>query len=105
MYERKDSTSEPNDITDETETSSIMRIKKEDPDKKPNYNASIKSEQPDTVLYLREINKYPDTSTLFVDFFFPTLFSLLSLFFSLFYSSCLVYTCHHPLRFHLLQSL
>ena len=61
MYERKDFTSEPNDITDETETSSIMRIKKEDPDKKPNYNTSIKSEQPDTVLYLREINKYPDT--------------------------------------------
>jgi hypothetical protein len=59
MYERKESDLPTNGDgdTDETETSSIMRIKKEDPDKKPNFNASIKSEQPDTVLYLREINK------------------------------------------------
>jgi hypothetical protein len=62
MYERKDSSSSGDDIPDESETSSIMRIKKEDPDKKPNFNASIKSEQPDTVLYLREINKYPPIS-------------------------------------------
>jgi hypothetical protein len=55
MYERKDIDSLP---LDETETSSIMRIKKEDGDKKPNANSTINTENPDTVLYLREINKY-----------------------------------------------
>ena len=57
MYERKDI-----DLTtEEAETSSIMRIKKEDIDKNPKANASISSEKPDTVLYLREINKSPLT--------------------------------------------
>jgi len=59
MYERKEPDGTADGDPSETETSSIMRIKKEDPDKKPNFNASIKSEQPDTVLYLREINKSP----------------------------------------------
>lgn len=40
---------------EETETSSIIRIKKEDQDKRTNTN--VNSEKPDTVLYLREINK------------------------------------------------
>ena len=48
---------------EETETSSIMRIKKEDGDKKSNPNSTFHTEQPDTVLYLREINKYsPSTN-------------------------------------------
>jgi hypothetical protein len=61
MYERKDI----DHLTpDETETSSIMRIKKEDLDKKPNSAANLSTEKPDTVLYLREINKYPPLSIL-----------------------------------------
>jgi hypothetical protein len=44
---------------DETETSSIIRIKKEDQDKRTNAHGNVNSERPDTVLYLREINKYP----------------------------------------------
>lgn len=54
MYERKDI---DHLCPDETETSSIMRIKKEDLDKKPNSTANINTENPDIVLYLREINK------------------------------------------------
>jgi len=51
MYERRDM-----DLAaEETETSSIIRIKKEDQDKRTNTN--VNSEKPDTVLYLREINK------------------------------------------------
>ena len=42
--------------SEENETSSIMRIRKEDGDKKGNANTA-NSEKPDTVLYLREINK------------------------------------------------
>ena len=45
--------------TDEGETSSIMRIKKEDVDKKNNSTSAFHDEKPDTVLYLREINKSP----------------------------------------------
>jgi hypothetical protein len=43
---------------DETETSSVMQIRKGDSDKKDSLSTSIHSEKPDTVLYLREINKY-----------------------------------------------
>ena len=46
-----------NILTDETETSSIMRIKKEDIDKKGNANLNG-NETADTILYLREINRY-----------------------------------------------
>ena len=42
---------------DEGETSSIMRIRKEEVDKKNNANSTFHTEKPDTVLYLREINK------------------------------------------------
>ena len=55
MYERKDI-----DLlsSDEGETSSIMRIRKESGDKKLSGSSTLNTEQPDTVLYLREINKY-----------------------------------------------
>jgi hypothetical protein len=53
-YDGKDIDSLPDE---ETETSSIMRIKKEDGDKKPNASSTFQTEQLDTVLYLREINK------------------------------------------------
>jgi hypothetical protein len=53
-YERRDL---ENGVTDEGETSSIMRIKKEDGDKKSNATSAFHTEKPDTVLYLREINK------------------------------------------------
>jgi Ras-related GTP-binding protein C/D len=52
-YERRD----VDGGTDEGETSSIMRIKKEDVDKKNNSTSAFHAEKPDTVLYLREINK------------------------------------------------
>jgi hypothetical protein len=54
-YERRDM---DNLSYEEAETSSIMRIKKEDGDKKSNANSTFHTEQADTVLYLREINKY-----------------------------------------------
>jgi hypothetical protein len=54
-YERRD----VDGGTDEGETSSIMRIKKEDVDKKNNSTSAFHAEKPDTVLYLREINKSP----------------------------------------------
>lgn len=54
MYEGRDI---DNLTPDETETSSIMRIRKEDGDKRIMSNSTINPEAPDTVLYLREINK------------------------------------------------
>ena len=55
MYERKDI---DNLNGDEGETSSIMRIRRESGDKKLSGSTTLNTEQPDTVLYLREINKY-----------------------------------------------
>ena len=55
-YERRDINGEELDES-ETETSSIIRIRKEDGDKKINVNAAGHGERADTVLYLREINK------------------------------------------------
>jgi hypothetical protein len=40
-----------------------MRIRKEDVDKKNNSTSAFHAEKPDTVLYLREINKYPHPPT------------------------------------------
>ena len=54
-YERRD----VDGGTDEGETSSIMRIRKEEIDKKNNATSTFHTEKPDTVLYLREINKSP----------------------------------------------
>lgn len=54
-YERRDV---DNMTADEGETSSIMRIRKEDVDKKSNATSTFHTEKPDTVLYLREINKF-----------------------------------------------
>ena len=58
-YDQRD---EDDMTADEGETSSIMRIRKEDSDKKNNVASTFHTEKPDTVLYLREINKCPPSS-------------------------------------------
>jgi hypothetical protein len=54
IYEDHDKNAVYND--EESETSSIIRIRKQDGERSPTF--TFQTERADTVLYLKEINKY-----------------------------------------------